>query len=892
MLPASWSVKQGYTPQQIKKLETLERFCIKATHMEKEDPRLYNLMQKINSAGIISGLWNENLAANDRLHALRHMFEDLQVFYMPASTPSAPQKASSSSSSDSSLEDPLIGDSSPIEILSEDALYTVLSFLDPTSAVAASKVCKAWQSLNRSLLWEGANHPIRISDWQDYIGYVIDCLKESNFPLERILPENNEELQTLTPDAIEALQNLSKILKTAPKTLPEIFHRDHFIVKEIQEILDRMGFRDQNSLKRLYISIELSSFKNQFTDKEFSAFKNAYDNNLQCNLEKLKLWDHALFNKALNIKVRTVLRQINMGILICTPDPEFEEIPKMKLLLKFSYWKDAWLLLNRVTTRTESLRIGEDLSFEKNSRTCQKLSQIWTKNLPKTITILVALGDDESACRLANSQEQELKIELLQKIGITYARFNRAEHVKPILELLDKEGTEKAIKSQSKILKALALKEFCKGNFEGALHYFESLRPFTKAREQLLILNDLAVTSTFETHLDKKETMHALLQKELPNLLQELSKDTAAYQGFFSNEAFSLISLLCQMEEVEQAQGLMDQALLFLVPKKEKNAEFITQLIQYQVFLLLCRMGRAPTAQKLMDQAIEIIWQMSHKHPELFAMRILGYKIPSLLCKIGDPAKAEKLVVSLINRLREFSSEKEFFKIILNGNLLLFFCETGQIAKARELMEQAIAALRRGYPGTNEFFQHLVKRQIFVNLCAMGDIDEAERLFARMPDSNNVLYSLKHNEGLKRLARKLLEDMITAGATSQEGRDSLDKVVRILGMLIRDPNKYDLIEAVSNWKEGDELPLCFYTQSREDSLQYFAASSSSSSSSSDSSDSISPSEDPSDSTSESDSSNSAPTPAVPPRHRFLISSSSDDSTPSDSTPSSSGSGSD
>ncbi len=872
MLPASWSLKDGYRHRQIQELETLERVCLQALSTDREDPILYNLMQKINGMGISSRLWDENLPANDRLHALRRMFENLQMLYPPHSTPAAPK------------EDTFIGDSSPIEILSEDALYTVLSFLDPTSAVAASKVCKAWQSLNRSLLWQGENH-VRVSilKWRNYIGYVIDCLRGVPVPLEAIFSENSEAVQKLSSDAIEAFQTLSETLKTVPETLYKILHREPSILKKIQEILDRIGLHDQKSLTRFCNSIELSFFKKQVSEKEFSALREAYGDLLIVNPQEfrqtLKLKDlTALFDKLSKTLHLSSIGLINMSVIVSCmnrlydPCPQGEESSTMKLLLKCGYWKKAWKLLDRSDT----------LIIRNN------LSKIWTKNLRKIIPSLVTVGDGENAYRLANHQEQKLKIKLLQVMGIAYVNLNQKQHVKPILKLLNQEGTAKAIENRSKILEELLVKKNIQGNFEEALRYFERLRSCTSPRNQLRILYNLALHRLKE-HPSQREILGALLQKEFPNLLQELSKDTCACHEFFVQEVFSYIALLCKMEEIKLAQGLMTRALSSLEKNhKNNNSSSFIPILDKNIPYLLCKIGNKATAQKLVDEAIESIRKRPHDTPKSWAIEILYRAIPSHLCKIGETAKAEELMVLLINSLRESSSDKKFFKTILDRGILLFLCKIGQVAKARELLDQAIEVFRREYPGADEFFEQLIKQKIFINLCTMGDIDEAERLFARMPAnffcSDLEGFHGEHDTGLKELTRKLLENRVATGATSEEAQDLLNKIVRILGMLIEDPDKHHLIETITSWQAGEVLPLSKYTDDPY-ALKYIFTFGCTTGSSSDSS----------DSTSGSDSSSSGSAPAVLARPRFLMSLSSEDSsdsTPSDSTPSSSGSGSD
>ena len=161
MSSISWSLEQGYTNQQIKHLETLERFCEKATHMKKEDPRFPTLMQKINELGA-TWSWNESLPLNDRLTELRQTFSSLQVVQLNASTTQVAEEASSSIPSvphdplsvpitppDDACSVPL----GPIHCLDENFFSKIFCFLRSTSAIAASKVCHAWEPLNRSLLW-------------------------------------------------------------------------------------------------------------------------------------------------------------------------------------------------------------------------------------------------------------------------------------------------------------------------------------------------------------------------------------------------------------------------------------------------------------------------------------------------------------------------------------------------------------------------------------------------------------------------------------------------------------------------------------------------------------------------------------------------------------------
>ena len=474
MLPVSWSLEQGYTQRQIRNLETLERFCRKATHMQKEDPRLPILMQKIDGRGAANLIWNENLPANNRLDALRQTFQGLQVIQLNQPAVHVAAKESSSSSSDSSedgrpvvpspiysLPPGLLG---PIYCVPEEIFSNIFSFLDPTSAAAASKVCHAWQPLNQSLLWKGGNGTIAISHYQTVISYFIDFLNGVHFPLEGQYSEQ-----------IEALQKLSEGLEKVPETLPQILYRKRTILNGIRKILSSIDSTySSRTLQDLFsYSIMLSTSKKCLDGIELDEFVRALiiiskDNGYRLDfdvrfesenlsVERFAFTSHKLIqNSAADefpIARRCMLQCWDKFQMIDEEDPQNLTRANVEQLLHCGSLKETWRLINHPNTP-------------------KTLCKMWNEELRTIVEEMVEVGDGENACWLANSQQPKLKSKLLQKIGTTYAKLNQPIHAEAIYKLLNTSNTKQEKKAQSQILKKLLLKEVDKGNFEEAILYF------------------------------------------------------------------------------------------------------------------------------------------------------------------------------------------------------------------------------------------------------------------------------------------------------------------------------------------------------------------------------------------------------------------------------------
>ena len=92
----------------------------------------------------------------------------------------------------------------------------------------------------------------------------------------------------------------------------------------------------------------------------------------------------------------------------------------------------------------------------------------------------------------------------------------------------------------------------------------------------------------------------------------------------------------------------------------------------------------------------------------------------------------------------------------------------------------------------------------------MEKLDKAVQLFQGMPADVCVsnYWKDKHNIDLKKIVQKQMTVIIeTSKSDGSVSPGSINKVLQILGMLLRDEKQQELIEMVQSWQPGDELDL-------------------------------------------------------------------------------------
>ena len=383
---------------------------------------------------------------------------------------------------------------------------------------------------------------------------------------------------------------------------------------------------------------------------------------------------------------------------------------------------------------------------------------------------MVSVGDGENACLLADRQKLKLKCELLETIGTTYNHLNEPIQAEAVCQLLNKGNSREERNAQSKILKSLLMQEISKGDFEEATLYFERLSPITEP-ENLLVTLAFLVRKYIKKYPAEKARTVAFLQKELPSLLKKLSKDNRVhFKEFLNPNVLFLLSLVCQIGEITQAHELMDQVIRAIMCIGPGARSFVA----------FCR-----------------------------------YNIFSLLCEIGRGAEAQRMVIRSITELREeCPQDRRFFKLLFEYKIFATLCKIGNFDKAIELLQSMPADV-------------FVERFHFINKHNKALKELAQQwLILSMDIAQKMSFVM---EKLGELEKPAVQAYMKSAC-----KESVNKVLQILGLLVKDSYQQELIEMVQGWQPGESLDLALFT--KEDSTSSSSIGSRRSSGSTDSSD--------------------------------------------------------
>ena len=146
---------------------------------------------------------------------------------------------------------------------------------------------------------------------------------------------------------------------------------------------------------------------------------------------------------------------------------------------------------------------------------CKMTSEANLQNYPEALCDMILMADDEGNPALG----RDIALEPL-----TLNSWKKSE-----------------LQALFNILERLAFRHMRNGNFQEALHYFESLRPLADTRKQIESLKDLVEAYP---NNPPPEKVYAFLRQELPVLLEQLYGDDRAFEEFYSADVFSLFPLL------------------------------------------------------------------------------------------------------------------------------------------------------------------------------------------------------------------------------------------------------------------------------------------------------------------------------------------------------------